>query len=57
MAVDAVLRLKKSGNLDAIQIIKVQGGLLEDSFLDEGIGMHTINEIMTALKLAIFYRW
>ena len=36
MAVDSVMRLKKSGNLDAIQIIKVQGGLLEDSFLDEG---------------------
>merc|ERR1711997_274935 len=36
MAVDAVLRLKKSGNLDAIQIIKVPGGTLEESFLDEG---------------------
>lgn len=36
MAVDAVLRLKKSGNLDAIQIIKVRGGTLEESFLDEG---------------------
>lgn len=36
MSVDAVLRLKKSGNLDAIQIIKVPGGLLEESFLDEG---------------------
>ena len=36
MAVDAVLRLKKSSNLDAIQIIKVQGGTLEESFLDEG---------------------
>eukprot|EP00096_Caligus_rogercresseyi_P009746 TRINITY_DN335_c0_g1_i1.p1 TRINITY_DN335_c0_g1~~TRINITY_DN335_c0_g1_i1.p1 ORF type:complete len:536 (-),score=227.84 TRINITY_DN335_c0_g1_i1:180-1787(-) len=39
MAVDAVLRLKKSGNLDAIQIIKVSGGTLEDSFLDEGFLM------------------
>ena len=29
-------RLKKSGNLDAIQIIKVPGGTLEESFLDEG---------------------
>merc|ERR1712212_947405 len=29
-------RLKKSSNLDAIQITKVQGGTLEDSFLDEG---------------------
>lgn len=36
LAVDAVLRLKGSGNLDAIQIIKKQGGTLGDSFLDEG---------------------
>lgn len=36
MCVDAVLRLQGSGNLDAIQIIKKQGGTLQDSFLDEG---------------------
>merc|ERR1712168_1248256 len=36
LAVDAVLRLKGSGNLDAIQIIKKVGGGLDDSFLDEG---------------------
>jgi len=36
LAVDAVLRLKSSGNLDAIQIIKKLGGGLEDSYLDEG---------------------
>jgi T-complex protein 1 subunit beta len=36
MAVDAVLRLKESGNLAAIQITKVRGGTLGDSFLDEG---------------------
>jgi len=36
LAVDAVLRLKGSGNLDAIQIIKKKGGTLGDSFLDEG---------------------
>ncbi len=36
MAVDAVMRLKSSGNLDAIQITKVKGGTLEESFLDEG---------------------
>merc|ERR1719264_1730720 len=36
MTVDAVIRLKKSGNLDAIQITRVPGGTLEDSFLDEG---------------------
>lgn len=36
LAVDAVLRLKGSGNLSAIQIIKKTGGSLNDSFLDEG---------------------
>lgn len=36
MAVDAVLRLKGSGELTAIHIIKKTGGTLEDSFLDEG---------------------
>jgi len=36
LAVDAVLRLKGSGELNAIQIIKKTGGVLEDSFLDEG---------------------
>jgi T-complex protein 1 subunit beta len=36
LAVDAVLRLKGSGELTAIQLIKISGGTLEDSFLDEG---------------------
>jgi len=36
LAVDAVLRLKGSGDLQAIQIIKKRGGCLEESFLDEG---------------------
>ena len=36
LAVDAVLRLKGSTNLDSIQIIKKIGGKLHDSFLDEG---------------------
>lgn len=36
LAVDAVLRLRGSANLDAIQIIKKTGGTLRDSFLDEG---------------------
>ncbi len=36
MTVDAILRLKSSGNLDAIQITRVPGGTLENSFLDEG---------------------
>ena len=36
LCVDAVLRLKGSGDLNAIQIIKKQGSTLADSFLDEG---------------------
>lgn len=46
LAVEAVLRLRGSGELSAIQIIKKKGGTLEDSFLDEGflldkkVGMH-----------------
>jgi T-complex protein 1 subunit beta len=36
MAVDAVMRLKSSNNMEAIQIIKVLGGTLSDSYLDEG---------------------
>jgi len=36
MAVDAVLRLKGSGDLNNIQLIKKLGGQMTDSFLDEG---------------------
>eukprot|EP00742_Colponemidia_sp_Colp-10_P000284 GILJ01000320.1.p1 GENE.GILJ01000320.1~~GILJ01000320.1.p1 ORF type:complete len:559 (-),score=131.80 GILJ01000320.1:107-1726(-) len=36
LAVDAVLRLKGSANLDYIQILKKLGGSLRDSFLEEG---------------------
>lgn len=36
MAVDAIVRLKGSGKLDAIHMIKKSGGTLTDSFLDEG---------------------
>lgn len=36
LAVDAVLRLKGSTNLDNIQIIKKAGGRMVDSYLDEG---------------------
>lgn len=36
LCVDAVLRLKGSGNLSSIHIIKKLGGALEESFLDEG---------------------
>ena len=36
LAVDAVLRLKGSDNLDYIQIIKKSGGSLRDSYLADG---------------------
>ncbi|AQZ10452.1 CCT2 (YIL142W) [Zygosaccharomyces parabailii] len=36
LATDAILRLKGSTNLDHIQILKIPGGKLTDSFLDEG---------------------
>lgn len=36
MAVNAILRLNKSGNLDHIHIIKKTGGSLKDSFLEDG---------------------
>ena len=36
LAVDAVLRLQGSGNLDHIQIIKKPGGSLKDSYLADG---------------------
>lgn len=36
LAVDAVLRIKESTDLDLIQIIKKPGGTLKDSYLDEG---------------------
>jgi len=36
LAVDAVLRLKGSNNLDHIQILKKPGGSLRDSFLEDG---------------------
>ena len=54
MAVDAVLRLKGSGNLEAIQIIKKLGGTMTDSRLDEGflldkkIGMNQPKRIENA---------
>lgn len=54
LAVDAVLRLKGSGNLKAIQIIKISGGLLEESFLDEGfllnkkVGVHQPKKVENA---------
>lgn len=48
LAVDAVLRLRGSGNLQAIQILKVQGKTLRDSFLDEGV-WSTWGRLRTAL--------
>ena len=36
LAVDSVLRLKGSGNLDYIKIIKKPGGTLSDSYLADG---------------------
>lgn len=54
LAVDAVYRLKGSGNLSAIQVIKIKGGVLEDSFLDEGflldkkVGLHQPKRIENA---------
>ena len=36
LAVDAVLRMKGSTDLEHIQIIKKPGGKLTDSYLDEG---------------------
>lgn len=37
LAVDAVLRLKGSGNMDYIKIIKKPGGTLGDSYLADGL--------------------
>ncbi|RDD41150.1 T-complex protein 1 subunit beta [Trichoplax sp. H2] len=54
LAVEAVLRLKGSGNLDAIHLIKKLGGNLVDSYLDEGflldktIGVHQPKRIENA---------
>jgi T-complex protein 1 subunit beta len=39
LAVDAVLRIQDSGNLDYIQVIKKPGGSLADSYLEEGFVM------------------
>ncbi|XP_073476161.1 T-complex protein 1 subunit beta [Aquarana catesbeiana] len=54
LAVEAVLRLKGSGNLEAIHVIKKLGGSLTDSYLDEGflldkkIGVHQPKRIENA---------
>ena len=59
LAVDAVLRLKGSGNLDAIQIIKIQGGSLDESFLDSGshiLKVHIPSSMMNRLTLLLYRR-
>ena len=40
LTIFSMFRLKKSGNLDAIQFTKVKGGTLTESFLDEGFLLH-----------------
>lgn len=42
LAVEAVLRLKGSGNLEAIHVIKKLGGSLADSYLDEGMYVYQL---------------
>lgn len=37
LAVDSVLRLNNSGNMDYIKIIKKPGGTLSDSYLADGL--------------------
>jgi chaperonin GroEL (HSP60 family) len=54
LAVDAVLRLKGSGNLSAIQIIKKTGGTLEDSFLDDGIDKKQFSLLMFLISSMVF---
>uniref|UniRef100_A0A1B0DIB3 T-complex protein 1 subunit beta n=1 Tax=Phlebotomus papatasi TaxID=29031 RepID=A0A1B0DIB3_PHLPP len=57
LAVDAILRLRGSGELNAIQIIKKQGGTLKDSFLEEGFlldkkpGVHQPKRVENAIIL------
>lgn len=64
LAVDAVMRLKGSGELKSIQIIKKSGGTLGDSFLDEGFlldkkpGVHQpqrVSNVSSSIVLNIVY--
>lgn len=48
LAVDAVMRLKGSSNLDYIKIIKKAGGTMTDSYLHEGFILE--KEITTGCK-------
>ena len=48
LAVDSVLRLKGSGNMDYIKIIKKPGGTLADSYLADGFVLQ--KQISTGCK-------
>ena len=55
LAVDAVLRIKDSGNLDYIQIIKKNGGLLKDSYLEDGFILE--KEVFPCYSIALVLVW
>ena len=62
LAVEAVERLKGSGNLEAIQVIKKLGGGLEDSYLEEGELTYSQSHIHThfvifRLPFFIYFRF
>lgn len=57
LAVDAVLRLKGSTNLENIQIIKKPGGKLMDSYLDEGIRRSVIQCVQSLLIQGVYFRF
>ena len=58
LAVNAVMRLKGSGNLEAIHIIKKLGGSLTDCYLDEGEGGDvTTFTIPVSLSVVPFSDW
>ncbi|KAG1875463.1 chaperonin Cpn60/TCP-1 family [Suillus subalutaceus] len=51
LAVDAVLRLKGSTDLEHIQIIKKVGGKLTDSYLDEGFILDKTNAVNSPKRI------
>lgn len=57
LAVDAVLRLKGSGNLEAIHVIKKLGGSLIDSYLDEGIMLLVLISCMNRGRCICHKTW
>lgn len=52
LAMEAVERLKGSGNLEAIQVIKKLGGGLEDSYLEEGELLSSSYRVWHLLRLS-----